>query len=122
VFNNSVKTFAQLPIIFDFTLSVSVRVLMIFSPYFHCCDVGVFKFSVLRGDGGLKLFRETGLFEDAVGGVTRPDFPIYGKAELSERAVPNFVIPFALTFTIAIIFGKDFFNDRGVVSHFWIRP
>ena len=78
----------------------------------------VLKFSVLRG--ALKLFRQTGLFENAVGGVARPDFFIYGKAELREGAVPNFVISLALTFKTAAVFGEDFLDDRGVVSHFGI--
>jgi hypothetical protein len=68
----------------------------------------------------LKLFLKTGLLENTVGGVARSDFPIYGKAELRERAVPDFVISFALPLKTAPIFGKDFFDDRGVVSHFWI--
>jgi len=49
------------------------------------------------------------LFENAVGGVARPDFTIYGKAELREGAVPDFVISFALTFKMAIIIQKGFF-------------
>ena len=70
------------------------------------------------GTGALKLFWQTGLFENAVGGMARLDFPIYGKAELREWAVPDFVISFALTFKMATIFGKDFFDYWGVISHF----
>jgi hypothetical protein len=70
--------------------------------------------------GALKLLRKTGLFENTVSGVARSDFPIYGKSELCERAVPNFVVTFALSLNVAIMFGKDFFDNRRVVSHFEI--
>lgn len=66
----------------------------------------VLHFSVYVGE--LKLFRQAGLFENAIGGVTRSDFPIYGKADLREGAVPDFVISFTLPFKMATIFGKDF--------------
>jgi hypothetical protein len=55
--------------------------------------------------GLLKLFRQTGLFENAVGGMARPDFSIHGKTEFRDRAVPDFVISFALTFKTAALFG-----------------
>jgi len=54
------------------------------------------------------LFGQTGLFENAIRRMARPDFPIYRETELGEGAVPDFVIPFALTFKMATIFRKDF--------------
>ena len=84
------------------------------------CFYGVRSLNLAFCGGGLKLLRKTGLFENAVGGVTRPDFPIYGKSEFRKGAVPDFVISFALPFKMAAIFGKDLLDDRGVISHFGI--
>jgi hypothetical protein len=53
----------------------------------------------------LKLFWQTSLFENTVGSVARPDFSIYGETKFRERAIPDFVISFALTFKKAAIFG-----------------
>jgi len=68
--------------------------------------------------GELKLLRQTGLFENAIGGVTRLDLSIYDKTDFRKGAVPDFVIAFAVPFKATTILGKDFFNDQGVVSHF----
>ena len=65
------------------------------------------------------MFRQAGLFENTVGGVARSDLSIYGKAELCERAIPDFVVAFALPFKAASAFGKHFFDGWGVISHFW---
>jgi hypothetical protein len=48
------------------------------------------------------------LFENAIGGVARPDFSIHGESNLGEGAVPDFVISFALALNIAIIFRSIF--------------
>jgi hypothetical protein len=53
----------------------------------------------------LKLLRQASLFENAVCGMARPDFPIHGETEFRERAVPDFMITFALAFKTAAIFG-----------------
>ena len=77
----------------------------------------VFSSTSIRG--GLKPLWQSGLLENAVRGMARPYFPIYWETEPGEGAVPDFVIPFALTFKTATIFRKDFFDDRDVVSHYW---
>jgi hypothetical protein len=63
-------------------VSLFLNMLPILVRAIHQATYQVSKFSVLWG--ALKLFRQTGLFENAVGGVARPDFFIYGKAELRE--------------------------------------
>jgi hypothetical protein len=40
--------------------------------------------------------------------MSRQDFPIDGKTQLRDGAIPDFVIPLSVAFKMAAVFRKDF--------------
>ena len=62
-------------------------------------------------------FRKSGLFENAVGGVTRLDAGIDRKMAGSQGTEPYFVIAFSLADKSATVFPEDSFNIRGKIGH-----
>ena len=65
----------------------------------------------------LELLGQSGLFQDAIGGVTRFDFCVHWETPMSDWAVPNFVIALSGAFKKTIVIAQDTFNDRRVVGH-----
>nr|VFK14676.1 MAG: hypothetical protein BECKLPF1236B_GA0070989_10659 [Candidatus Kentron sp. LPFa] len=61
-----------------------------------------------------KLFGKTGLFQNTIGGMARPDFVIDGKTHARDRAVPDLMIAFSLSFETAIFLTKQFLQQRRV--------